>query len=848
MPYYWGKGGGGIQHEDRDVYPDKLAELCLQNQGEHALPCSAQRIDILGGEILSLFRDRRGDIVTVQRQGRRYCHCSETGGDIVTVQRQEGRYCHCSETGGEILSLFRDRRGDIVTVQRQEGRYCHCSETGGEILSLFRDRRGDIVTVQRQERRYCHCSETGGEILSLFRDRRGDIVTVVLMDRDIVTCCLLKITSHTPTCVTTLVDTCSKASLKLDWTDNDGEIRVRSLVGCTECGFYSLHTNADESVMHPLLDDVATRTSRSVRGEQDASYWTTNAQEQLWRHATQQPILGRAKNVILFLGDGMSIPTLAATRAYLGQRSGQTGEEVSLSFEQFPYTGLSKTYCVDRQVADSACTSTAYFCGVKNNYGTLGVSAAVTRRDCQAMRNSSNHVDSILAWAQVCNHADSTRGLEPIKEAITMVYSCTVLVGGRLGRYWISLVHGVTVWQDAGKSTGLVTTTRITHASPAGGYSHTAERNWESDADVASNNADPHQCADIAKQLVRNSPGKNVKSLLYILVRELFRPGSVWGTQVVLGGGRRAFRPNTVKDEEGKRGVRIDGVDLVDEWKRDKLRRGASNSFAWDRNGLLGVNTDTTEYLLGLFDPNHMQYHLDADPTTEPTLPEMTATAIKMLQKDKAGFFLFVEGKLFSFTTLVLVSLESVDTTEQSLGPQKVPVCLLSSGGRIDHAHHGTSAKKALDETVQFHEAVRVAAELTDEKDTLIVVTSDHAHVMSYSGYPTRGNDILGIAGNSIVDRLPYSTISYGNGPGYRPPQYDGRRYDISRDNTKDKNYMFPALLPLNSETHGGDDVGVFARGPWAHLFTGVYEQHVIPHMMAFASCIGRGLTACWAR
>nr|CAD7206222.1 unnamed protein product [Timema douglasi] len=105
-----------------------------------------------------------------------------------------------------------------------------------------------------------------------------------------------------------------------------------------------------------------------------------------------------------------------------------------------------------------------------------------------------------------------------------------------------------------------------------------------------------------------------------------------------------------------------------------------------------------------------------------------------------------------------------------------------------------------------------------------------------------------GIAGNSIVDRLPYSTISYGNGPGYRPPQYDGRRYDISRDNTKDKNYMFPALLPLNSETHGGDDVGVFARGPWAHLFTGVYEQHVIPHMMAFASCIGRGLTACWAR
>nr|CAD7609745.1 unnamed protein product [Timema genevievae] len=817
---------------------------------------------------------------------------------------------------------------------------------------------------------------------------------------------------------------------------------IGSLVYCESSTLDYAATEVDESVMHPLLNDVPTRTSRSVRGEQDASYWTNSGQEELycsvppylvlqtlanwtynasywtnsgqeelWRHATQQPILVRAKNVILFLGDGMSIPTLAATRAYLGQRSGQTGEEVSLSFERFPYTGLSKTYCVDRQVADSACSSTAYFCGVKNNYGTLGVSATVTRRDCQAMRNSSNHVDSILVWAQ-----------------------------------------------DAGKSTGLVTTTRITHASPAGGYSHTAERNWESDADVASNNADPHQCADIAKQLVRNSPGKNVKvsglSQGHCIIRFIRdkgkiivssgalelgghkvivssgahelggHKGSVWGTQVVLGGGRRAFRPNTVKDEEGKRGVRIDGADLVDEWKRDKLRRGASNSYVWDRDGLLGVNTDTTEYLLGLFDHNHMQYHLDADPTTEPTLPEMTATAIKMLQKDKAGYFLFVEEQPESVdateqpesvdtteqpesvdtteqpesvdtteqpesvdtteqpesvdtteqpesvdtteqpesvdtteqpesvdTTEQPESVdateqpESVNTTEQSLvlevrvrkhlekQPPPLPPGILAPSrpqqpdytsltirlrGRIDHAHHGTSAKKALDETVQFHEAVRVAAELTEEKDTLIVVTSDHAHVMSYSGYPTRGNDILvetvtvtlcavetaivtlcavetvivtlcavetltvvlcavetvivvlcavdtvivtlcavetvivvlyaGVAGNSVVDRLPYSTISYGNGPGYRPPQYDGRRYDISRDNTRDKNYMFPALLPLNSETHGGDDVGVFARGPWAHLFTGVYEQHVIPHMMAFASCIGRGLTACWAR
>lgn len=60
------------------------------------------------------------------------------------------------------------------------------------------------------------------------------------------------------------------------------------------------------------------------------------------------------------------------------------------------------------------------------------------------------------------------------------------------------------------------------------------------------------------------------------------------------------------------------------------------------------------------------------------------------------------------------------------------------------------------------------------------------------------------------------------------------------------KNYVYPSSAPLKSETHGGDDVGVFALGPWSHLFTGVYEQNVIPHLMAYASCIGHGLSACW--
>lgn len=63
-----------------------------------------------------------------------------------------------------------------------------------------------------------------------------------------------------------------------------------------------------------------------------------------------------------------------------------------------------------------------------------------------------------------------------------------------------------------------------------------------------------------------------------------------------------------------------------------------------------------------------------------------------------------------------------------------------------------------------------------------------------------------------------------------------------------DKQFRFPATAPLSSETHGGDDVGVFASGPWAHLFSGVIEENVIPHAMAYAACVGEGLTTCSVR
>lgn len=55
----------------------------------------------------------------------------------------------------------------------------------------------------------------------------------------------------------------------------------------------------------------------------------------------------------------------------------------------------------------------------------------------------------------------------------------------------------------------------------------------------------------------------------------------------------------------------------------------------------------------------------------------------------------------------------------------------------------------------------------------------------------------------------------------------------------RDPSFRQPTTVPLDESTHGGDDVGVYAIGPYSHLFTGVYEQHFIAHAMMYATCLG---------
>ena len=91
-------------------------------------------------------------------------------------------------------------------------------------------------------------------------------------------------------------------------------------------------------------------------------------------------------------------------------------------------------------------------------------------------------------------------------------------------------------------------------------------------------------------------------------------------------------------------------------------------------------------------------------------------------------------------------------------------------------------------------------------------------------------------------------TISYANGLGFykHVDEAKGTRANVREmEDAGADDFRFPAMLPVDLETHGGEDVAVYASGPWAHLFTGSYEQNVIPHMMAYAACIGNGLKAC---
>jgi alkaline phosphatase len=426
-----------------------------------------------------------------------------------------------------------------------------------------------------------------------------------------------------------------------------------------------------------------------------------------------------------------------------------------MSFEHFPYHALSVTASANQQTSDSAPTATAMVAGVKTNDGAISVDQTINRNEPDATVTASKSVKTILERAE-----------------------------------------------ERGYSTGIVTTARLTHATPAVNYAHIGNRDWEADSNLPAGAT----VKDIARQLLEIPYGN--------------------GLEVALGGGRSYFLPNTENDPEypTQKGRRADGRNLTTEW----TTQYSDSAYVWDKAGFDAVNTESTKHLLGLFERSHMRYEADRadDVAGEPSLAEMTEKAIKVLNNNKKGFYLMVEA------------------------------------GRIDHGHHAGNAYRALTDTIALSEAVKKARELTSDKDTLILVTADHSHVFTIGGYPSRGNPILGKAAVDGVNQtdalgLPYTTLSYANGPGwtgglqrkefvpategYAPATYTGGalRPDLTAVDTANPNYLQEATVPMSAETHAGEEVSIYASGPYSYLVRGTLEQNVIYHVMAAAFGFG---------
>lgn len=303
------------------------------------------------------------------------------------------------------------------------------------------------------------------------------------------------------------------------------------------------------------------------------------------------------KNVILMIGDGMGFAQLTAARWEKSGENLTAYAGTSLNMDHLDYDGFVSTYSANSFITDSAAATTAICTGQKSVNDVL-------------------NQDHTAVWKK-----KNGQNLTTIAELA----------------------------KRAGYATGALTTTRITHATPAGFYAHINDRDDE---------------ATIAEQLLAS------------------------GMDVAMGGGYKFFVAKDQKTPFAGKSKRTDNRDLVRESK------ALGYAFVYNESGLISIDANNTRKLLGIFDDDHMLYELQRINQTknrEPSLQEMTTTAISVLSKNPKGFLLMVEG------------------------------------GRIDHAGHARSYDNATADALAFDEAVKVALDYAKQNNnTLLIVTADH--------------------------------------------------------------------------------------------------------------------------
>jgi alkaline phosphatase len=443
------------------------------------------------------------------------------------------------------------------------------------------------------------------------------------------------------------------------------------------------------------------------------------------------------KNVIFFLGDGMGITTLTAARIY------SVGETGDLTMDTLPETAFVKTYSNDAQVTDSAPSMSAYMTGVKTNNEVISMTADTVATAPSADANGNLGVNNCAS-----GNGSSVPTLLELAKA-------------------------------QGWKVGSITTTELTHATPAATYSHICNRN----AQYA-----------IAAQLVPDGSGFN---------KALYN-----GVDVLMGGGLNHFTPYGTSNTKG----RADGRDLTAELA------ALGYTVAKTKTEMTAASVD--KKFIGLYSKtSHLEYDLDrlaqvaagsGNGVTQPSLAEMTTKAIDILSQNpnkQKGYFLMVEG------------------------------------GRIDHALHSTNAKRALQDTIAFDDAIKAAIDkvkLTDPtlENTLIVVTADHDHTLVLNGYAQRTGKttttnpgVLGLVKNYVTglfdndaDGTPYSIIGFGNGENRNTTRAG---LGLTEATASADNYHQEAVIPTaaGSETHGGTDVFLGAVGMGADTFHGSIDN-----------------------
>lgn len=525
----------------------------------------------------------------------------------------------------------------------------------------------------------------------------------------------------------------------------------------------------------------------------------------------------KVKNIVILLGDGMGAAQRTAARIVAGGYA--QGKVITpLAMDTFPVTGMVKTASLNSVVTDSSPGMTAYVSGNKNNNNEEGVFPDDTT-----------------------DPFDNPR-IEYLSEYL----------------------H-----RTQGKALGLVTTADVFDATPAGNAVHASNR----------------------------GAGTGI-------VDQFFDDRGLTGLTVLMGGGRKWFLPASVPGSA--RGDRTDyafsstdahTLDIVKRWgaapgKLDKDRdlladfQASGFRYAADKTALDAIDLVKTERLLGLFSYSNMNVALDKIDgrrskqhgitgrvvddygfPDQPMLDEMTTKALAVLEHQKNGFVLMVEG------------------------------------ASIDKQAHNMDTERWMLDTIEFDRATKVVQEFASRRgDTLVIVTADHEcsgasliggslvsdarlqELVREGGTANVRDKVVGIYEKAgfpkyriASDGYPETTdidhrllVGYGaNADRYEDwrsnerPLQDSQQPFVKKEplsaypagpmaRDADGRYLVTGQVPGDSAVHTATDIPLSAYGPGAWAFTGVMDNTDVFFRLAQASLKGvvlpEGLTSAPSR